>query len=68
VDEAGEFDTGDVAGAAIDAFEVPDGFCGFWVDLCYVSDPAARLHWRARTSSRKPPPLVLSKMPVKPQR
>jgi hypothetical protein len=27
VDEAGEFDAGDVAGGAVDAFEVPDGFC-----------------------------------------
>jgi hypothetical protein len=26
VDEAGEFDAGDVAGGAVDAFEVPDGF------------------------------------------
>ena len=27
VDEAGEFDAGDVPGGAVDAFEVPDGFC-----------------------------------------
>jgi hypothetical protein len=27
VDEAGEFDAGDVAGGAVDAFEVPDCFC-----------------------------------------
>jgi hypothetical protein len=26
VDEAGELDVGDVAGGAVDAFEVPDGF------------------------------------------
>jgi len=26
VDEAGEFNAGDVAGGAVDAFEVPDGF------------------------------------------
>jgi hypothetical protein len=31
VDEAGEFDAGDVAGGAVDAFEVPDGFCSRWV-------------------------------------
>lgn len=26
MDESGELDTGDVAGGAVDAFEVPDGF------------------------------------------
>jgi hypothetical protein len=27
VDEAGEFDAGNVAGGAVDTFEVPDCFC-----------------------------------------
>lgn len=33
VDEAGEFDAGDVAGGAVDAFEVPDcfGAVGGWL-------------------------------------
>ena len=33
VDEACEADTGDVTGAAVDAFEIPDGFGRFGVDL-----------------------------------
>jgi hypothetical protein len=31
VDEAGEFDAGDVAGGAVDSFEVPDCFGSVWL-------------------------------------
>jgi len=33
VDKAGESDPGNVAGGAVDALEVPDGFGGLWVDF-----------------------------------
>ena len=37
VDEAGEADAGDVAGGAVNAFEVPDGFCSVCVRMSVFS-------------------------------
>jgi hypothetical protein len=67
VDQTSEFDAWDVAGGAVDAFEVPDGFGSGKMLACTHKAMVALTYGFGYISSKKPPPFSLAKTPVKPQ-